>query len=87
MIMANPAPVDFDRSSPVDQLTFEQAFNELENIVGVLESGEHTLDASLALFERGQELARYCAALLDKAELKVRQLSGEELVDFGLSSE
>lgn len=85
--MANPAPVDFDKNSPIDQLTFEQAFNELENIVGRLESDEHTLDASLALFERGQELARYCAALLDKAELKVRQLSGEELVDFDLSSE
>lgn len=87
MIMANPAQVDFGKNSPIDQLTFEQAFSELENIVGVLESGEHTLDESLALFERGQELAHYCAALLDKAELKVRQLSGEELIDFDLSSE
>lgn len=85
--MTNPAPDDFEKNSPVDQLTFEQAFNELESIVGRLESDEHTLDESLALFERGQELARYCAGLLDKAELKVRQLSGEELVDFDLSSE
>lgn len=66
----------------VEQLTYEQAFIELEGIVAVLESDEHSLDRALALFQRGQALARYCAALLDQAELKVQQISGEELVDF-----
>jgi exodeoxyribonuclease VII small subunit len=67
---------------PVEQLTYEQAFHQLEEIVTVLESDEHSLDLALALFERGQNLARYCANLLDQAELKVQQLSAEELVDF-----
>jgi exodeoxyribonuclease VII small subunit len=40
------------------------------------------LDESLSLYERGQVLAAYCAALLEKAELKVRQLSGEGLADI-----
>jgi exodeoxyribonuclease VII small subunit len=66
----------------VEQLTYEQAYNQLEEIVAVLEADEHTLDLALNLFERGQALARYCASLLDQAELRVQQLSGEELADF-----
>jgi exodeoxyribonuclease VII small subunit len=36
----------------------------------------------MALFERGQELARYCTRLLDQADLKVQQISGDTLADF-----
>jgi exodeoxyribonuclease VII small subunit len=67
---------------PVEQLTYEQAFAELEEIVAELESGEHTLETALAAYERGQALARYCAGLLDQAELKVQQLSGDNLADY-----
>ena len=67
---------------PVDDLTYEQAFAELEKIVAALETGEHTLDEAITQYERGQSLARHCAGLLDKAELKVQQLSGGEIVDF-----
>lgn len=67
---------------PVDQLSYEQAFSELEQIVAALESDEHSLEQALALFERGQALARHCAGLLDKADLKVQQLAGKDLVDF-----
>jgi exodeoxyribonuclease VII small subunit len=63
-------------------LTYEQAFSELETIVATLESGERPLDETLALFERGQGLARYCSELLEKAELKVQQLSGDTLTNF-----
>jgi exodeoxyribonuclease VII small subunit len=61
---------------------YEQALGELERIVAALESEERPLEEALALYERGQALARYCAGLLDKAELKVQQLSGEDLEDF-----
>ena len=67
---------------PVDQLSYEQAFDELENLIAALESGEHPLDVSIKLFERGQNLAQHCTTLLDQADLKVQQLSGESLVDF-----
>jgi exodeoxyribonuclease VII small subunit len=67
---------------PVDQLTYEQAFNELEAIVAALESDKRSLEESVALFERGQVLSRYCADLLDQAEIKVKQLSDEGLTDF-----
>jgi exodeoxyribonuclease VII small subunit len=67
---------------PMDALTYEEAFAELEKIVAALESGENPLEESMTLFERGQALARRCADLLDKAELKVQTLVGESLTDF-----
>ncbi|MCJ7661763.1 MAG: exodeoxyribonuclease VII small subunit [Anaerolineales bacterium] len=67
---------------PVDQLSYEQAYTELQTIVGELESEGLLLDEALALFERGQELIRYCINLLDQTELKVQQILGEEIVDF-----
>jgi exodeoxyribonuclease VII small subunit len=68
--------------TPVEELSYEQAFTELESIVADLESEEHNLDDALALFERGQALAKHCTTLLDKAELKVQQISGEELTPY-----
>jgi len=57
------------------QLTFEEAYARLEAIVARLESGELTLDESVALYEQGQALARHCSDLLDKAELRVQQIA------------
>ncbi len=69
-------------TKPIEKLTYEQAYTELEAVVSALETGEQSLDEALALFERGQGLARHCAELLDKAELKVQKLSGETLKPF-----
>lgn len=70
------------KATPLEELTYEQAFDELEQIVEMLEAEEHPLERSITLFERGQALAEYCADLLDKAELKVQELSGEDLSDI-----
>ena len=67
---------------PMDALSYEEAFAELEKIVAALESGEHPLEESMTLFERGQALTKRCSELLDKAELKVQALVGESLTDF-----
>jgi len=69
-------------SKSIEKLTYEEAYAELEGIVSALESGDQPLEEALALFERGQLLTRHCAELLDKAELKVLKLSGEELEPF-----
>lgn len=71
----------------VKGLSFEEAFRELEETVRKLEEGNLTLDESIALFERGTQLAARCGKLLDQAELKVRQLvpspgGGYELAEF-----
>jgi exodeoxyribonuclease VII small subunit len=62
------------KTQPITELTFEQAFAELEESVRTLERGDLPLEESLALYERGQELSAYCAKLLDEAELKVQQV-------------
>lgn len=69
-------------TTPIDQLTYEQAFTELEAIVTALESDQRSLEEALALFERGQALVSYCAGMLDQADLKVQQLSAGNLTDF-----
>ncbi len=64
-------------SQDVQSLSYEQAFAELEEIVYGLETNEKSLEEAIALFERGQALAKHCASLLDKAELRVHQLSDQ----------
>ena len=66
----------------VESLSYEQAYAELESIVATLENEQRSLDESMALYERGQALVKRCAKILDKAELKVKQLSVETLTDF-----
>ena len=69
-------------NTPIEEMTYEQAFRELEAVVTALETEKQSLDEAMQLFERGQALSRRCMDLLDKAELKVRLLSGNELADF-----
>jgi exodeoxyribonuclease VII small subunit len=54
---------------------FESAIAELENIVKQLEQGDLPLDRSLALFERGVALSRYCHDQLGAAERRIEQLT------------
>lgn len=86
MPKATPKP------KPPDQLAYEQAFQELEAIVGRLEGGDLPLEQAITLFERGQALADRCAELLEKAELKLRQLvpdedEGASEADFDMDEE
>jgi exodeoxyribonuclease VII small subunit len=54
---------------------FESAIAELERIVKQLEDGDLALDTSLALFERGVSLSRYCHDQLGSAERRIEQLT------------
>jgi exodeoxyribonuclease VII small subunit len=65
-------------SIPTEELDYEAAFTELEEVVAALETGQTALQDALELFERGQALAKRCAGLLDQAELKVHTLSGQD---------
>lgn len=71
-----------DETKPVEELSYEEAFQSLKILVDGLESGEHPLEEALAMFERGQALASRCNELLGKAELKMQQLISDE--DGGL---
>jgi exodeoxyribonuclease VII small subunit len=56
-------------------MTFEEAQKELEQIVHRLETGEAPLDEALKLWERGEELYRFCRERLDAAEGKIEELA------------
>lgn len=74
---------------PVEELSYEEALDELEGIVDSLEgdASQNSLEDSMRLFERGQALVAHCSALLESAQLKVQQLAGESVMAFEEESE
>ena len=65
----------------IEEMSYEEAFAELEAIVTGLEDEQRALDEAMSLFERGQILSKHCVLLLEEAELRVKHLSGGELRD------
>lgn len=61
-----------------DDMSYEEAFRELKDLVNQLESNELPLEHSLRVFERGQALAARCSKLLEEAELKLKTLIPDE---------
>lgn len=61
--------------SEIEQLSFEEAMRELEATVGKLETGEATLEESIALYERGAKLRAHCEDRLRKAEERVEKIT------------
>ena len=59
---------------PLEELSYEQALQEMEELVNTLETGENDLESTLLYYERGQALASHCISLLDNAELKVEDV-------------
>jgi len=62
----------------VDEMTYEQARDELVLIVAKLEAGSVTLEESLALWERGEALATRCQHVLEGARERVARHQGSE---------
>jgi exodeoxyribonuclease VII small subunit len=58
----------------VDQLSFEAALKELEQIVSRLEQGEVDLEDSIVLYERGQALKAHCEKKLKAAEGRLEKI-------------
>jgi exodeoxyribonuclease VII small subunit len=55
--------------------SFESAQRELEQIVQRLEGGDAALDEAIRLWERGEELYRFCLGKLDSAQGKIEELA------------
>lgn len=66
------------------KLSFEEAFERLEELTTTLEQGNLSLEATLAAFKEGKELLKYCEELLGEAEetLKVIDLSNAAQVEI-----
>ena len=72
---ASPAP-------SADALTFEKALEELEALVHRMEDGRLPLEESLAAYQRGTELLKFCESKLTDAQARIAILEGETLRDF-----
>lgn len=59
----------------VNEMSFEDAMKELEQVVGQLERGDVALDDSIKLYERGAALKARCEAKLKEAEEKVAKIT------------
>ena len=77
-------------SETKNEIDFEKALAELEQLVETMEKGDLTLEESLKQFERGVTLTRACQKALSEAEQKVRILTRDnesaELVEFEADS-
>ena len=62
------------KPASTENLNYEKALTELEEIISSLENEPSGLKKSVGMFERGKALIQYCQKLLDSAELKVQQL-------------
>jgi len=74
---AQPSAVDLTPPA-----SFEEAMAELEQLVEQMEAGELPLEASVAAYQRGSALVKFCAGQLDKVEGQVKVLEGEMLKPF-----
>jgi exodeoxyribonuclease VII small subunit len=61
-----------------EKLSFEQALEKLEEIVGAIESGQTGLEESIAKYAQGIELIKYCRGVLDSAEKKIQLLTNKQ---------
>jgi exodeoxyribonuclease VII small subunit len=65
-------------NTPEKKKSFEEAMLELESIVSKLEKGSLTLDESIAAFQQGIELTKYCNAILEEMEKKITILQEKD---------
>ena len=68
-------------------LTFESALTELENIVARMEDGELSLEQSLATYQRGAELLKFCQAQLADAQQQIKILEAGALKHFAVDDD
>jgi exodeoxyribonuclease VII small subunit len=63
-------------------MTFEKALEELEALVARMEDGKLALEESLAAYQRGAELIKFCESRLSDAQARIAILEGGELREF-----
>ena len=71
-----------DDHKPPNEMKYEEAFQELKDLVNQIESSELPLEEGLALLERGQGLSARCGELLEEAELKLKQLVPDDSSEY-----
>lgn len=75
-------PPTMSSPNPLESLTFEKALEELEGLVQRMEDGRLPLEESLAAYQRGSELIKFCEGRLTDAQARIAVLEGGELRDL-----
>ena len=65
----------------LDKMTFEEAMNELENLVESLDKGDVSLDQAIAAYDRGSQLKDHCQKKLNEAKMKVETIQSSDNSD------
>ncbi len=65
----------------VQELSLEEAFEQIEDVITHLEQEEITLEESFKEYNRGMQLLKYCNETIDKVEKKVLQINEEGGLD------
>ncbi|MFC6712972.1 exodeoxyribonuclease VII small subunit [Branchiibius cervicis] len=66
----------------IEDLSYEEARDELTAIVATLEAGNQSLEESMALWERGEALAQHCQQWLDQAEKRIEAMTAEQIQEL-----
>lgn len=57
--------------------SYEAAMTELERLIAQMENGQLPLEASLAAYQRGTVLIKYCQSMLEKIDQQVKVLEAD----------
>ena len=66
-----------DKKDKADSLSFEQAIDQLNQIVSRIEQGQVPLQESLDQYEKGMKLIQYCRGILQDAEKRIEEISAQ----------
>ena len=69
----------------IKDLSFEEAYQQLEDVRTQLESGQLSLEQSVTMYEQGKLLSAHCQNLLDNAELRIKKLENDSHLVISLT--
>ena len=67
-----------NKNAKIEEINFETAMKELENIVLKMEEGNIPLKESVDLYERGIFLKKQCNKILESVELRINKISSDK---------
>lgn len=79
---AKPAASTSDTTNTTIPVSYEAALTELEALVQQMEAGAQSLEQSLAAYQRGAELVKYCQQALSAAEAQIKILEGDMMKPY-----
>ena len=68
-------------NNDLENLTFEKAMKELEELVDSLDKGDVSLDEAIAAYDRGSQLKDYCQKKLHEAKMKVETIQSSDNIE------